>query len=84
MHTQGCNRGSAAPKEGWPSLNVIDFTTELKSVGVTPLGIPSKKASRILAPAGPPVATAKAAQVADDFVGNTCFVKCVISTAVDV
>jgi hypothetical protein len=73
---QGCHHGRKAPREGWPSLAVIDFTTYLKNVGVTPLGIPSKKASRLLVPGGPRVAAEKAGQVAEDFVGNACFVKC--------
>ena len=76
---QGCQYSKDAPKQGWPSLKVIDFTTKLDKVGVTVLGVASGKNTRVIVPNGDAVPVEVASKVAEDFVGNLCYIKCVQS-----
>lgn len=73
---QGCRHGKEAPKEGWPSLSVIEYSTEVRDLAVNVLGVNSRKPTRAIIPSGEDVPASKAPDVAGDFLGNVCYVKC--------
>lgn len=79
MWPQGCRHGRDAPEEGWPSLSVIEFSTEVRDLAVNVLGVNSRKPTRAIIPTGPAVPASKAPDVANDFLGNVCYVKCATS-----
>lgn len=46
---QGCLSGADALQVGWPSLQIVKFSTSMQSVGVNVLGIVARRATRVLA-----------------------------------
>jgi hypothetical protein len=72
---QGCRYGTDAPSEGWPSLHVIPFSTDMADLSVNVLGVPSRHLTRALFPEDASVPASKAPEIAEAFVGNVCFVR---------